>query len=50
MLHVLLRGFWISAFGYVSGDIDYDSLKYSPKFTRYLKKRVGSFDKYIATL
>lgn len=35
---------------YVSGDIDYDSLKYSPKFTKYLKKRVGSFDKYIGTL
>jgi len=52
MLHVLLRGLWIGALGlrYVSGDIDYDSLKYSPKFTRYLKRRVGSFDKYIATL
>ena len=35
MLHVLLRGLWIGALGlrYVSGDIDYDSLKYSPKFT-----------------
>ena len=52
MLHVLLRGLWIGALGlrYVSGDIDYDSLKYSPKFTKHLKKRVGSFDKYIATL
>ncbi|MEZ4796039.1 MAG: hypothetical protein R2785_02610 [Flavobacteriaceae bacterium] len=52
LLHVLLRGLWIGALGlrYVSGDIDYDNLKYSPKFTKYLKKRVGSFDKYIATL
>lgn len=52
LLHVLLRGLWIGALGlrYVSGDIDYDSLKYSEKFTRYLKKHVGSFDKYIATL
>ncbi len=52
MLHVLLRGLWIGALGlrYVSGDIDYENLKYSPKFTKYLKKRVGSFDKYIATL
>lgn len=52
MLHVMLRGLWIGALGlrYVSGDIDYDGLKYSPKFTKYLKKRVGSFDKYIATL
>lgn len=52
LFHVLLRGLWIGALGlrYVSGDIDYDELKYSPKFTKYLKKRVGSFDKYIATL
>jgi hypothetical protein len=52
MLHVLLRGLWIGALGlrYVSGDIDYDILNYSPKFTRHLKKKVGSFDKYIATL
>jgi len=52
LLHVLLRGLWIGALGlrYVSGDIDYDSLNYSEKFTKYLKKRVGSFDKYIATL
>ncbi len=52
LLHVLLRGLWIGALGlrYVSGDIDYDELKYSQKFTRYLKKKVGSFDRYIATL
>ena len=52
MLHVLLRGLWIGALGlrYVSGDIDYEILNYSPKFTTYLKKKVGSFDKYIATL
>lgn len=52
LLHVLLRGLWIGALGlrYVSGDIDYDSLKYSKKFTKYLKKKVGSFDKYIGTL
>jgi hypothetical protein len=52
LLHVLLRGLWIGALGlrYVSGDIDYDSLKYSQKFTNYLKKNVGSFDKYIGTL
>ncbi len=52
LLHVLLRGLWIGALGlrYVSGDIDYDSLKYSQKFTKFLKKKVGSFDKYIGTL
>ena len=52
LLHVLLRGLWIGALGlrYVSGDIDYDILNYTDKFTNYLKKKVGSFDKYIATL
>ena len=50
--HVILRGLWIGAIGlrYVSGDIDYDHLKYSPKFTKHLQKRVGSFDNYVATL
>lgn len=52
LLHVLLRGLWIGTLGlrYISGDIDYESLNYSPKFTKYLKKRVGSFDRYIARL
>lgn len=52
LLHVLLRGLWIGALGlrYVSGDIDYEELKYSTKFTNYLKRKVGSFDRYIATL
>lgn len=52
LLHVILRGLWIGALGlrYVSGDIDYEKLKYSEKFTKYLKNRIGSFDKYIATL
>lgn len=52
LLHVILRGLWIGALGlrYVSGDIDYEVLNYSPKFTKYLKKKIGSFDKYIATL
>ncbi|WP_426430947.1 hypothetical protein ACPX19_00960 [Winogradskyella sp. HB-48] len=52
LLHVVLRGLWIGALGlrYVSGDIDYEALNYSPKFTNYLKKKVGSFDRYIARL
>jgi len=52
LLHVVLRGLWIGSLGlrYVSGDIDYDALNYSDKFTKYLKKKVGSFDKYVATL
>ncbi|MDM9631983.1 hypothetical protein [Robiginitalea aurantiaca] len=50
--HVILRGLWIGAIGlrYVSGEIDYDKLNYSEKFTRHLQKRVGSFDNYVATL
>ncbi len=50
--HIILRGLWIGAIGlrYVSGDIEYEILKYSPKFTKHLKKRVGSFDNYVATL
>lgn len=52
IIHVILRGLWIGAIGlrYVSGDIDYDSLNYSKKFTTYLKTNVGSFDKFIAKL
>ncbi|MFP2995919.1 hypothetical protein ABN763_08410 [Spongiivirga sp. MCCC 1A20706] len=52
LLHVILRGLWIGALGlrYVSGDIDYDALNYSPKFTKYLQKKIGSFDRYIGTL
>lgn len=52
VIHVLLRGLWIGAIGlrYVSGDIDYEKLNYSQKFTSYLKKKVGSFDQYIARL
>ena len=50
--HVILRGLWIGAIGlrYVSGEIDYEKLNYSPKFTRHLHKRVGSFDNYVANL
>jgi len=52
LLHVILRGLWIGALGlrYVSGDIDYESLNYSPKFTKFLKKKIGSFDRYISVL
>jgi len=34
LIHVVLRGLWIAAIGlrYVSGDIDYEALNYSPKF------------------
>lgn len=52
MIHVILRGLWIGALGlrYVSGDIDFEKLNYYKKFGNYLKKRIVSFDKYVATL
>ncbi|WP_435625064.1 hypothetical protein [Flagellimonas sp.] len=52
LIHVILRGLWIGALGlrYVSGEIDYDHLKYTPKFTVFLKEKVGSFDRYISRL
>jgi hypothetical protein len=52
LVHVILRGLWIGALGlrYVSGEINYDELNYSKKFTAHLNKKVGSFDKYISKL
>lgn len=52
LTHVVLRGIWIGAIGlrYVSGDINYDDLNYSEKFTSFLRKKVGSFDLYISKL
>lgn len=52
ILHVLLRGLWISTIGlrYVSGDIDFKELEFSPKFEQHLKRRIVSFDTYIERL
>ncbi|NKI33463.1 hypothetical protein [Croceivirga thetidis] len=52
LIHVILRGVWIGALGlrYVSGDIDYEHLNYSKKFTDRLTQKVGSFDRYISRL
>jgi len=52
IIHVLIRSLWIGAIGlrYVSGDIDYDNLNYSSRFTNYYKKKIGTFDKYIQRL
>ena len=52
LIHVILRGLWIGAIGlrYVSGDIDYDKLKYSDSFIEYFKRKVGGFDEYIERL
>ncbi|MCB0637507.1 MAG: hypothetical protein KDC54_12850 [Lewinella sp.] len=52
MLHVLLRGLWISTIGlrYVSEDIDYEALQLHPRFEQFLRRRIGSFDLYIERL
>lgn len=52
ILHVILRGLWIGALGlrYVSGDIEFEKLKYSDRFKKYLSKRIVSFDRYIGNL
>lgn len=52
LIHVILRGLWIGAIGlrYVSGDIDYDKLKYSEYFNTFFKNKVGGFDDYIQRL
>ncbi|PWG06410.1 hypothetical protein [Polaribacter aquimarinus] len=52
LIHVVLRGLWIGALGlrYVSGEIDFKKLNYQHNFTKHLKKRIVSFDKYVATL
>lgn len=51
-VHLLLRGLWIGAIGlrYFSGDIDFKKLNYTKKFDTYLKKKIKSFDNYIAKL
>ncbi|WP_420552995.1 hypothetical protein [Tenacibaculum aiptasiae] len=52
LVHVVLRGLWIGALGlrYISGDIEFKELNYHNRFTNYLKKKIVSFDKYVATL
>ena len=52
IVHVLLRGIWIAALGlrYISGDIDYDRLRYRPRYISFLRRRIGGFDNYIEQL
>ena len=52
IMHVLLRGLWISTIGlrYISGDIEFDSLKFAARFQSFLKGRIKSFDLYIQRL
>ncbi len=50
--HVVLRGFWIAAIGlrYISGEIDFDELRLSPKFDAWLRKKTIPYDEYIERL
>lgn len=52
LVHLVLRGLWIAAIGLrsVSGDIDYEALRYQQRFDNWLKKRIGSFDDYVERL
>ena len=52
IIHVILRGLWISTVGLrsVSGDIDYEQLQLQPRFEQFLRRRSGSFDRYIERL
>ena len=52
IFHVVLRGVWISTVGlrYVSEDIDFDVFRLHPRFDRFLRKHVISFDHYIERL
>ena len=52
LLHVVLRGMWIAAVGLksVSGDIEFDKLRFDPIFAKYLNRKMGSFDDYIHKL
>lgn len=52
LIHVILRALWIGAIGlrYVSDEIEYDKLGYTTYFENYLRKNVGSYDKFIENL
>jgi hypothetical protein len=52
IFHVILRGLWISTIGlrYVSGEIDFDSLNFHPRFDRFIRKNTVSYDLYIERL
>lgn len=52
LLHLCVRGMWIGAIGLrsVSGGFDFDELTYRPKFVRFLRRRLGTYDDYIDRL
>ena len=52
LLHVVLRGLWISTIGLrsVSGQIRLQRLRFMPRYERFLIKRMPAFDIYIDRL
>lgn len=52
ILHVVFRGMWISAIGLrsISGEIDFEELRFKKPFDNFLKRKLGSFDNFIQRL
>lgn len=52
IFHVVIRGFWIAAIGlrYISGEIDFDELRFSEKFDTWLRQKIIPYDEYIERL
>ncbi|MCF8247668.1 MAG: hypothetical protein K9J37_21540 [Saprospiraceae bacterium] len=52
VLHVIMRGLWISAIGLrsVSGDIDFEKLNLAPRFDSFIRRKTVNFDTYIERL
>lgn len=52
IVHIFSRGLWIGVIGlrYVSEDINFESLNYTPKFDHFSRNNVGAFDDYIEKL
>ena len=52
ILHVVFRGMWISAIGLrsISGEIDFEELKFTRPFDKFMQKKLGSFDRFIQRL
>ncbi len=52
ILHLVFRGMWISAIGLrsISGEIDFEELKFAKPFDKFMQKKLGSFDGFIQRL
>jgi hypothetical protein len=52
IIHIILRGLWIATVGLrsLSNKISYSRLGYSERFHKYLLRKTGSYDSYVARL